>query len=162
MVLLFATILAVAAVTTYVALRLARRRYRHLCNMERLHQRFFAAAAALAEDRQTPPVVIDALDLMARQLDRPAFGYRLLAAAVAGDLRDAVERPRAQTTAVLRALQAMDGEQRRTAEAAFASFALAASFNNLLLGSVNRRLILFWINGLDCVSPLVVAMIRLR
>lgn len=147
------------AALAYAATRMLYRASRQLRNGAALRAEFFEAALALAEDPATPRELVERVRRLAERIDDPRVGRRLLRRALSGRLRAAVESPDAR---FLAGLDALAPAARDLVCGAAASFLLAATFSNFLLGSVLRRAVLFWVRGVRGPAAALVADLEAR
>lgn len=135
--------------TVFVATALAVQLYltaraRQIAAMAKCREAFFRAASNLLRDDDTPSIVVDALEAMVRLIDKPQMGRHLLWAALSGGLSYAMRNPSTRSRDLMAAYLLMRPELRRLYGEAAANSMVAATFTNSVLGTLIRRLVLYW------------------
>lgn len=122
---------------------------RHTDRMMEARDVFFRASRALLNEQETSRVIVDQLEFMAKTINDPRIGRALLVAALRGDLGKAVRNPPQHSLDLRAALERMRPELRRQYGIAASSYLFAATFTNSVLGTLIRRVALFWLIGTD-------------
>ena len=150
---------AVAALA-YVGWRVLKRRSHHLDLMMDLRDEFFKAATALISDDETPEAVLVRLEFMAENIDNPRVGRSILVAALSGRLREMAEHPPREFSQFMMVLQEMRQEMRHQFGIASATGLLAATYMNIWIGSILRRMLLFSVRKNEAQAELVASSIN--
>lgn len=137
-------LLIVAALTILCVGFLARRRLAQIALAEAHRRRFFEAAEALASDDRTPDGLLRLVHGMAELIPSRTVLWRLVWFAVTGEMARAVRRPTRWEE-----VAALPDELQRYVLEACVSFAQAIAYNNVCLGPMVRRTVLFALDQSD-------------
>jgi len=105
---------------------------------------FYDAANNLISDDGTPETVVDSLQYLSAHIADPRIGRTILVQAIYGELRDAFKRPPADHKRYIDEIARMPEPLRRQYSIAICRGMIVATFSNVFLGPVIRRLVLYW------------------
>ena len=151
---------AAVAVLAYGGWHFLKSRSRHLELMMELRDEFFRAAKALVSDNETPDAVLTRLEFMAENIDNPRIGRFVLAAAFSGRLNEYAEHPPEEIRNFTSTLQDMRQELRHQFGIASATGLLAATYTNICIGFIVRRMLLFSVRKIEAQAELVASSIN--
>jgi len=137
-------LLIVAALTILCVGFLARRRLAQIEAVKARRRRFFKAAEVLASDDRTPDELLRLVHGMAELIPSRTVLWRVVWFAVTGEMARAVQQPPTQWSRDRWGeIAALPDELQGQALEACVSFAQAISHNNVCLGPIVRRTVLF-------------------
>ena len=136
-------LLIVAALTILCVGFLAKRRLAQIEAVKAHRRRFFEAAEALASDDRTPDELLRLVHGMAELIPSRTVLWRVVWFAVTGEMARAVQQPTRWSRDRWGEIAALPEELQRQALGACVSFAQAIAYNNVCLGPIVRRTVLF-------------------
>ncbi len=135
-------VIALAALATLAVVGwLAKVRTRQMQKRVVHRQEFFAAAYHLIDDPRTPAEIIGLIREFSAVLDSRRLLWRFLFDLVSGRLRSLFIDPPTAAQRVFDQLQAMPRPLQDVFATAAVNFALAMTYNNVLIGTLIRRVI---------------------
>lgn len=137
-------LLIVVALTILCVGFLARRRLAQIALAEAHRRRFFEAAEALANDDRTPDRLLRLIHSMAELIPSRTVLWRLVWFAVTGEMVRAAQQPTRWEE-----ITALPDELQRQVREVCISFAQAIAYNNVCLGPIVRRTVLFALDQSD-------------
>jgi hypothetical protein len=138
----WALIIMAAAVGIAVCGVLARLRINHLARQRRQIEVFYEAAHRLAGDDRTPDRVLQALAAMSRGISSKILLWFVFWHAITGRMQKDIERQSEDAIDFAKALDATPSDRVPDFLRAMHAFTLALTLNNVVLGTLMRRLML--------------------